>query len=149
MEGDLDVLLDQIVEKSIEQSNEGDKIGITFLIRWVAGEVFMNLVKHGPETNATQATVTFNVNHELALEVMQNGDGFNPNDIPDCTDDEHLERPTGRGIQTALQLIANRQQGDSLEFIDFSGGYCHGIRVRIRLVVAKEKNVPQEAVQPA
>jgi serine/threonine-protein kinase RsbW len=43
--------------------------------------------------------IGFTVNEEgFAIEIRDEGPGFNMEDVPDPTDPENLERPTGRGL---------------------------------------------------
>jgi len=68
-------------------------------------EAIVNAEMHGADRDPEQVvTVTLvahvNENHELVADIIikDPGGGFNPEDLPDPTDDDHLEVPTGRGL---------------------------------------------------
>ena len=39
--------------------------------------------------------------------IADQGPGFNPELVPDCTDDEHIDAPNGRGIMLMRNYIAD------------------------------------------
>lgn len=65
-----------------------------------ASEAVTNAMRHG---NKMDATKKVHVNAEVTSEYIQlmvedEGDGFNPDDIPDPLDPENLLKPSGRGV---------------------------------------------------
>jgi serine/threonine-protein kinase RsbW len=71
-----------------------------FGIQMALEEAVVNAVKHGNQEDPTKkVTVTTCVTADLiSIEVQDQGNGFNPMEVPDPTADENLERPCGRGL---------------------------------------------------
>ena len=63
-------------------------------------EAVANAVRHGNKQDPeTVVRVGFSIaNSTITIRVEDEGEGFNPEDIPDPTDPENLLRPNGRGI---------------------------------------------------
>lgn len=71
-----------------------------FGVRLALEEAFANAIKHG---NAGEHHKQIHVDcriapHRIWICVMDEGEGFDPDDVPDCTADEYIDRPSGRGI---------------------------------------------------
>jgi serine/threonine-protein kinase RsbW len=81
------------------QSN-GYQRDTTFAIKLAFEEAITNAVKHGNCGDpAKQVHLRWYVDPErVVLMVRDEGCGFKPEDVPDPTSDENLERPSGRGI---------------------------------------------------
>ena len=63
-------------------------------------EAITNAIVHGNrEDEAKEVEVTFNcLEHELEIEVKDQGKGFDPADVPDPTDPANILKTSGRGI---------------------------------------------------
>jgi serine/threonine-protein kinase RsbW len=71
-----------------------------FAIRLALEEALSNAFKHGNK-NDPQKVVTLECHVDggaVVIEVEDQGDGFDPGVVPDPTEDENLEIPSGRGI---------------------------------------------------
>jgi len=70
-------------------------------------EALANAVRHGnrqdPERHVRVAYIV--ENSTITITVEDEGDGFDPQDIPDPTDPENLLRPNGRGIFYMRQFM--------------------------------------------
>jgi serine/threonine-protein kinase RsbW len=71
-----------------------------FAVRLAMEEALTNAIKHG---NGHDACKEVHVCCRLAedrlrIEISDQGCGFRPDDVPDCTHAEFIERPSGRGI---------------------------------------------------
>jgi len=71
-----------------------------FDVHMALEEALVNAIKHG---NRLDALKKVRVNCKVAadklrIEVEDEGPGFDPDHVPDCTLDENLEVPSGRGI---------------------------------------------------
>ena len=72
-----------------------------FAVRLAFEEAVVNAFRHGhkglpPET---PADVSFRIDADQAvIAVTDQGPGFNPGAVPDCTLDENLEKVSGRGL---------------------------------------------------
>ena len=72
----------------------------TFAVRLALEEALINGFRHGNKGDATKSvTVRCHVDAGLMqLEVQDEGEGFNPETVPDPTAAENIEIPSGRGI---------------------------------------------------
>jgi len=71
-----------------------------FGVRLALEEALVNAIKHGNRMDPNK-TVRINCEvavHRVRIEIEDQGPGFDPEDVPDPTADENLERPCGRGI---------------------------------------------------
>ncbi|NBW96051.1 MAG: ATP-binding protein [Planctomycetia bacterium] len=71
-----------------------------FGIHLAAEEAIVNAIVHGNKLDPAKTVhVSCQVSPELArIEVTDAGPGFDPASIPDCTLEERLEVPSGRGV---------------------------------------------------
>ena len=72
-------------------------------------EAVNNGLQHGNKANPdTNIEVTFKVKDDtLFFTVKDQGKGFDPNTLPDPTDPQNIEKPTGRGIFLMKHLCDN------------------------------------------
>ena len=63
-------------------------------------EAITNAIKHGNRSSPDKkVTISAVVSDEkLRVEVQDEGEGFDPDDVPDPTDDDFIDRPCGRGL---------------------------------------------------
>lgn len=90
-------LLDEFVGKLGEQGWTDQEV---FGIHLAAEEALMNALKHGNQLDTDkQVDVGFFISSEsVRIEISDEGEGFDPEDVPDPTDDDNLEIPSGRGL---------------------------------------------------
>lgn len=72
-----------------------------FAVRLALEEALVNAFHHGHKHLPADATVTFAFSvgkDELTISVTDQGPGFDPATIPDCTLEENLEKSSGRGL---------------------------------------------------
>ena len=71
-----------------------------FAIRLALDEAISNAIRHGNEGEPSRrVTIQYRITHDgFEGSVADEGPGFEPHAIPDPTQDEYLERPTGRGL---------------------------------------------------
>lgn len=71
-----------------------------FGCRLALEEVLVNAIKHGNRMDPSkQVWIHCRIGRDrLLVEVEDEGEGFDPSDVPDPTDDENLEKTSGRGI---------------------------------------------------
>jgi serine/threonine-protein kinase RsbW len=65
------------------------------------------------------------------IEIEDEGEGFDPGDVPDPTADENLERPCGRGIHLMRAFMT------SIEYLDRGN----------RVVLIKSRTVAEEEAE--
>ncbi len=93
-----------------------------FGIKLALEEALTNAVKHGNANNPTkQVTVRYSVTPEKAIVIVRDeGAGFYPEEVPDCTCTERLPVPSGRGImlmKAYMDKICYRDKGREVYFM--------------------------------
>lgn len=89
----------------------------TFGIHLAIEEALMNAIKHGNQRDPEKyVSVEFNFNAKIMQMVIEDeGDGFDPNDVPDPTLEENLELPSGRGLmlmKTFMTTVEYNEKGN-------------------------------------
>jgi serine/threonine-protein kinase RsbW len=71
-----------------------------FAIRLALEEALVNAIKHGNQLDRAKAVrVSYRIHPDrFEVQVVDEGPGFDPEDVPDPTAPENLERPCGRGL---------------------------------------------------
>jgi serine/threonine-protein kinase RsbW len=71
-----------------------------FGVRLSLEEALVNAIKHGNGMDPDKSVrVACRIDHDLVrIEIEDEGPGFTPEEVPDPTAEENLERPCGRGI---------------------------------------------------
>jgi serine/threonine-protein kinase RsbW len=71
-----------------------------FAIKLALEEALVNAIKHGNQMDpAKQVRVAYHVRADrFEVRITDEGQGFDPDDVPDPTAPENLERPCGRGL---------------------------------------------------
>lgn len=93
-----------------------------FAVKLALEEALTNAVKHGNAGDPTKkVTVRYSVTPERAVVVVRDeGAGFYPEEIPDCTCSERLPVPSGRGIllmKAYMDNICYRDKGREVCFV--------------------------------
>ena len=88
-----------------------------FSVRLAVEEAVINSVKHGNRNDPSkQVAVRFKVGHEeVVVEIEDQGNGFDPSQVPDPTVPENLGRCGGRGIllmRTFMTWIRFSERGN-------------------------------------
>ena len=86
----------------------------TFGIKLALEEALVNAIKHGngmdPDKNVR---VCCEINGERVLIVDDDeGEGFDPADVPDPTEDDNLEKPSGRGLMLMRAFMTRIEYND-------------------------------------
>ncbi len=92
-----------------------------FGIRLALEEAVVNAIKHGHRYDPTkQVQVRYQISPEKALlEVEDQGPGFDPSQVPDCTSLEGQEKSSGRGLllmRSYLTWVRYNERGNRLTF---------------------------------
>jgi serine/threonine-protein kinase RsbW len=71
-----------------------------FGIKLALEEALVNAIKHGNRMDRNKKVwISYHVHgDEFVIRIRDEGKGFDPEDVPDPTDEENLERPCGRGL---------------------------------------------------
>ena len=78
-----------------------------FAIRLSVDEAVTNAIKHGNRLSPDKTVrVGFRLDDRgVWVEIEDQGPGFRPEDVPDPTADENLERPCGRGLMLMREFM--------------------------------------------
>ncbi len=95
-------LLDKLAEFNWA---ENDVFGVHLAVE----EAVVNAIKHGNQNDRTKVV---RVQYEISADrfriiVTDQGEGFDPEDVPDPTDEEHLELPSGRGLMLMRSFMTH------------------------------------------
>lgn len=71
-----------------------------FAIKMAVEEALVNAIKHGNQMDLEKSVRVIGGLHpdRFHVRITDEGPGFNPEDVPDPTAPENLERPCGRGL---------------------------------------------------
>jgi serine/threonine-protein kinase RsbW len=72
-------------------------------------EAIVNAIKHGNGFDPSKSvTIDCKLSEALLrVEIEDEGSGFNPEDVPDPTDPENLENPSGRGLMLMRSFMSH------------------------------------------
>jgi len=90
------VLQEILGQLETHQWSERDIFGVHLALE----EALVNAIKHGNRCDLSKRVhVECRIStRRILVEIRDEGQGFNPDRVPDCTDDEHIEMPGGRGV---------------------------------------------------
>lgn len=99
-------LLDELLQK-LSENGWGEEH--TFGIHLAVEEALMNAIKHGNQRDPKKSiAIEYGLNASmLKIAVEDEGEGFDPSDVPDPTLDENLELPSGRGLMLMKTFMTN------------------------------------------
>ena len=85
-----------------------------FGMRLALEEALVNAIKHGNRQSEDKVVhVTCELGGDTARVVIRDeGDGFDPEEVPDPTADENLDRPCGRGIMLMRSFMTEIRYAD-------------------------------------
>ena len=87
------------IERHLQAASGFTEMDI-FSIKLALEEAIVNAIKHGNQMDRTKTVrVAYRVEpHRFDIMIVDEGPGFDPEDVPDPTAPENLERPCGRGL---------------------------------------------------
>ncbi|MEK6675649.1 MAG: ATP-binding protein [Planctomycetota bacterium] len=97
-----------------------------FAIKLALEEALCNALKHGNRFDpAKKITIRYQVTDEKATIIVRDeGVGFEPEKVPDCTAEERLPIPNGRGImlmKAYMDEVQYRDRGREVYFVKCCG----------------------------
>ena len=112
-------LEDRIVQ-AVEQCGYDEES--IFALRLSLEEAFANAIRHGNRRDNTKnISVCYSVDEEyIEIFVADEGAGFDPQKVPDPTEERNLEKPTGRGImlmRAYMNLVEYNDVGNTLHLV--------------------------------
>lgn len=114
----------QLAEDLLTQvESRGYAEDVCFAIR-LAVKALINGIRHGSKFDrGKKITVSADVGEQrTAITVADEGEGFDPADVPDPTTDENLEKPTGRGIMLMrpyMDEVAYNDRGNEVRMVKY------------------------------
>jgi serine/threonine-protein kinase RsbW len=107
----------------VNQYGERDIFGIRLAVE----EALVNAIKHGNQMDsARKVRIAFQVTQEkFEVIIADEGEGFDPIDVPDPTAPENLERPCGRGIMLMrhyMTSVAFNGRGNAVSMTKLRNG---------------------------
>lgn len=117
----LDGIYEQILSR-LKQHNYGEDD--IFAVHLAFEEAFLNAVKHGNKMDpAKTVTVEYTVNAEkVTISITDEGDGFNPSNVPDPRLGDNLYQPEGRGlllINAYMNVVEYNDRGNRVYMARF------------------------------
>jgi serine/threonine-protein kinase RsbW len=93
-----------------------------FAVKLALEEALTNAFRHGNKRDpGKRITVCYSVTAEqIEIEVIDEGEGFEPDKVPDPTQPEYIDRPHGRGImlmRAYLDKVEYSQTGNSVRLV--------------------------------
>jgi len=93
-----------------------------FAIQLAVEEALVNAVRHGNQLDRRKRVhIRFIIGSKgFRIRIRDEGQGFNPNAVPDPTDLENLERPAGRGllmIRHYMHDVTFNAKGNEVELV--------------------------------
>jgi serine/threonine-protein kinase RsbW len=106
-------------------SNKGYGERYIFATKLALEEAVINAIKHGNELDDTKrVTVSFSIDDDrAAISVGDEGEGFDPNTVPDPTLDENLIATSGRGlalIRAYMDEVRYNDTGTEITMIKYA-----------------------------
>ncbi|MHC4976331.1 MAG: ATP-binding protein, partial [Planctomycetota bacterium] len=90
--------------------------GVQFALRLVVEEALTNALRHGHRDLPNHIPVRFTWDIDptsIRLEVQDKGPGFDPDELPDPTLQENLEKPSGRGVMLMRAYMTEVKYNDT------------------------------------
>jgi serine/threonine-protein kinase RsbW len=106
--------------------SEGWNTRDIFGIRLALEEAVVNAIKHGNclDCDKQVHVVCRSTADKIWIKITDQGQGFRPETVPDCTDDEHISSPNGRGImlmRNFMSRVEYNEKGNVVEMEKLRG----------------------------
>lgn len=101
------VVLEQLAKHGYDEAE-------AFAVKLAMEEGLSNAIRHGNHCDpGKKVRVHFDVDdRRVALTIADEGEGFDPDSLPDPTTDENLEKPSGRGVMLMLAYMDEVQYSE-------------------------------------
>jgi serine/threonine-protein kinase RsbW len=119
-------VIDRVVEH-LEKHSWGEHE--VFGVRLALEEAIVNAIKHGNQWDESKQVhvVARGSSERLWAQIRDEGPGFQPEEVPDCTAEENLDRPCGRGImlmRNFMSRVEYNASGNCVEMEKVLGNCC-------------------------
>jgi len=105
-------IINEILDQ-LQQNHWGESD--IFAIHLCLEEALVNAIRHGNGYDpAKLVRVVCQISTKCCrIEITDEGEGFNPQAVPDPTDADHLDLPTGRGVHLIHSFMSKVRYNDS------------------------------------
>ncbi len=116
---------DQICKQILsELEGNGFSQDDIFAVHLAVGEAFLNAVKHGNKMDsAKKVKIDYSVGSDrFEVSITDEGDGFDPESVPDPRVGENLYMPEGRGLllmRSYMDVVKFNERGNSVYMARF------------------------------
>lgn len=88
----------QAILEEVQRAGHGEDT--VFAVRLALEESLSNAIRHGNQNDPSKhVTVEYAITPgEVRISIADEGEGFEPEALPDPRDEENLDRPCGRGV---------------------------------------------------
>jgi serine/threonine-protein kinase RsbW len=98
-----------------------------FCIKLAVEEALVNAIKHGNQMDRSKKVrIAYRVERDrFDIEIVDEGPGFDPGDVPDPTCVENLERPCGRGLMLMrhyMNAVRYNRSGNAVSMTKLRNG---------------------------
>ena len=85
-----------------------------FSIHLAMEEALVNAIRHGNRLDTSKHVhVACRMKPDLVrIEITDEGEGFDPSSVPDPTDPDHIEAPSGRGLMLMRSFMSRVEYND-------------------------------------
>ena len=96
----------------------------TFAVHLALQEAFINAIKHGNKMDPKkEVKVDFSIDsHKIEVCLTDEGEGFNPDSIPDPRHGDNIYKTEGRGLllmHSYMDVVEFNEQGNSVRMIRY------------------------------
>lgn len=97
-----------------------------FGIRLALEEAVVNAIKHGNclDCNKQVHVICRSTPDKIWIKISDQGKGFNPESVPDCTDAEHIGCPNGRGIMLMRNFMSRVEYNKKGNVVELEKTRC-------------------------
>jgi serine/threonine-protein kinase RsbW len=113
----------EVVESILGNARQlGYSAECAFAIHLSLEEAIVNAIKHGNKNDASkQVVISYHVDRDrLTVRVRDEGTGFDPCCVPDCTAPDRISVPNGRGIMLMhayMDSVSYNDKGNEVQLV--------------------------------
>jgi serine/threonine-protein kinase RsbW len=99
-----------------------------FSVRLALEEAMVNAIKHGNQYDRDKkVTIAYGFGAEqFLIQITDEGEGFDPRDVPDPTLVEYVDRPCGRGLMLMRYYMCDVQYNERGNSVRMVKNRCNG-----------------------
>lgn len=112
------VLIDQVMEQLRSTDWSGKE---QFAINLALEEALVNAIQHGNHSDPSKIVryVCRLTNDHVFFRIEDEGEGFDPDAVPDPTDEEHIMVASGRGVLLIKSFVSRVRWNDRGNILEF------------------------------